>query len=328
MSDVFFHELDLPSPDYELGIGSGTHGAQTGRMLEALETVMDGTRPGLVLLFGDTNSTLAGALSAVKLGIPVAHVEAGLRSYRRDMPEEVNRVMTDHVSTLLFCPSIAAVENLRLEGIIEGVHEVGDVMFDELLRQLPDPEERSRVLNRLGLQEGTFALATIHRAENTDDHQRLQMIVSALERVASSGVEVVFPIHPRTRKALAHLPESPGVRTIGPASYREMLCLEATARVILTDSGGVQKEAFWLGVPCVTMRVETEWVETIEHGWNVVAGCHPETVAMAARRERPTGPRPPVYGSGDAAKRIVGILTAWSDSPRHALEHGTPVFTR
>ena len=311
MSEVFFRELDLPKPDFELGIGSGTHGAQTGRMLEGLEKVMQRERPDLVLLFGDTNSTLAGALAAAKLGIPVAHVEAGLRSYRRDMPEEINRVMTDHVAALLFCPSTLAVNNLRREGITEGVYEVGDVMFDVLLRYLPESEERGRVLHNLGLEEGTFALATIHRAANTDDPDTLEAIVAALGRLASSGIEVVFPMHPRTRKALDQFPIPPGIRVIPPVSYREMLSLEASARVILTDSGGVQKEAYWLGVPCVTMREETEWTETVELGWNVLVDSSPDAVAAAATRDFPTEPRPPIYGEGDAADRIVGVLADW-----------------
>jgi len=313
MSDVFFRELDLPDPDHELRIGSGPHGGQTGRMLDELEKVMQRERPGLVLLFGDTNSTLAGALAAAKLGIPVAHVEAGLRSYRREMPEEINRVVTDHVAALLLCPSSLAVGNLRQEGIINGVYEVGDVMFDVLLRYLPGPEERGRVLNSMGLAERTFALATIHRAGNTDDPERLEMIAAALERVATCGMEVVFPMHPRTRKAFNRVPVPRIVRMIPPVSYREMLALEASARVILTDSGGVQKEAYWLGVPCTTMRAETEWVETVDLGWNVLAGCEPDAVAMAAIRNRPTGPRPSVYGNGDAAKRVVDVIAAWAD---------------
>jgi UDP-GlcNAc3NAcA epimerase len=315
MSDVFFRDLDLRRPDHELGVGSGAHGAQTGRMLAGIEEVLQRERPDLVLVFGDTNSTLAGALAAAKLAIPVAHVEAGLRSNRRAMAEEINRVMTDHVATLLFCPSRLAVDNLRREGITDGVHEVGDVMFDVLLHYLPEPMERKRVVNSHGLKEGSYALVTIHRAENTDDPEQMETIVAALEKVASCGIDVVFPIHPRTKKALDRADLPPGIHVISPVSYREMLSLEAEAHVILTDSGGVQKEAFWLGVPCVTMREETEWVETVELGWNVVSGIEPDAVVMAATRDQPTGSRPPVYGKGDAANRIVDVLAAWIGEP-------------
>ena len=312
MSDVFFRELDLPSPDHELGVGSGPHGAQTGRMLEAAEAVMRHDRPDVVLVVGDTNSTLAGALASAKLGIPVAHVEAGLRSYRRDMPEEINRVLTDHVSTLLLCPSDVAVANLRKEGIEQGVHAVGDVMLDVLSRFVPAPAERVRVLEELGLRPGGFALATIHRAENTDDRVRLMSVLASLERVASLGLPVVFPAHPRARHSLDDVRAPQGVRIIPPASYLQMLALEASAKAILTDSGGVQKEAYWLGVPCITLRDETEWTETVDLGWNTVAGCDPEAIATAMARDQPTGQRPPVYGDGHAAERIVDTLVAYA----------------
>jgi UDP-GlcNAc3NAcA epimerase len=317
MSDVFFRELDLPSPDHELGVGSGPHGAQTGRMLERVEAVMQRDRPDVLLVVGDTNSTLAGALAAAKLGIPVAHVEAGLRSYRRDMPEEINRVLTDHVSTLLLCPSDVAVANLRREGIEQGVHAVGDVMFDVLSRFLPAPAERVRMLGEVGLEPGGYALATIHRAENTDDRGRLMLVLASLERVASLGLPVVLTAHPRTRRALADVPAPRGVRIIPPASYLEMLSLEASARIILTDSGGVQKEAYWLGVPCITLRDETEWTETVDLGWNVVMGCDPDAVVTAVMRDRPTGPRPPVYGDGHAADRIVAVLVSRTQRRSH-----------
>ena len=312
LSDVFFRELDLPLPDDELGVGSGPHGAQTGRMLEGVEGVIVRDRPDVVLVVGDTNSTLAGALASAKLGVPVAHVEAGLRSYQRDMPEEINRVLTDHLSSLLFCPSNTSVANLLKEGIEQGVHQVGDVMFDVLSRYLPSAEERARIVRDLGVEQGDFALATIHRAENTDDRARLTSVLASLERVASLGIPVVFPVHPRTRRALADVRPARGVRLIPPASYLQMLSLEASASVILTDSGGVQKEAYWLGVPCVTLRDETEWVETVDLGWNVVAGCDPDAVATAVARDTPTGPRPPVYGDGRSADRIVAALVSWA----------------
>jgi UDP-N-acetylglucosamine 2-epimerase len=291
-------------------------------MLEGVEEVLLRERPDLVLLFGDTNSTLAGALAAAKLAIPVAHVEAGLRSNRRAMAEEINRVITDHVATVLFCPSRLAVDNLRGEGITDGVHLVGDVMYDVLLGYLPGPMERERVVRSHGLEGDSYALVTIHRAENTDDADQMQTIVAALEKVSTCGLEVVFPMHPRTRDALVRSVIPPGLRVIPPVSYREMLSLEADAHVILTDSGGVQKEAFWLGVPCVTMREETEWVETVELGWNVLTGCDADAVVTAVTHDRPTRPRPPVYGKGDAAKRIVHLLAGWATRPqrRRALE--------
>jgi len=312
LSEWFFSELDLPSPDHELGVGSGPHGAQTARMLEGVEACIQQDRPDVVLVVGDTNSTLAGALASAKLGVPVAHVEAGLRSYRRAMPEEINRVLTDHISALLFCPSYTAVANLRKEGIVEGVHQVGDVMFDVLSHHLPPLEERVRVVQAVGVEHGQFALATIHRAENTDDPDRLASILASLERVASLGIPVVFPAHPRTRRALADAGSTHGLRVIPPVSYLQMLSLEASARVILTDSGGVQKEAYWLGVPCVTLRDETEWVETVDLGCNVLAGCDPDAVARAVQRGQPNLPRPPVYGDGHSAERIVAALISWS----------------
>lgn len=310
LSGIFFRELQLPQPDFELKVGSATHGVQTGRMLEGLESVMLRERPDVVVLFGDTNSTLAGALAAAKLGIPLAHVEAGLRSHRRGMAEEINRVVTDHVATLHFCPSDSSVINLRAEGIVDGVHKVGDVMFDVLLHELPAERERSRLLSSLGIDARGFALATVHRAENTDDVDRLRTIVAALELVASRGMQVVFPIHPRTSEALGDVSLPPMVRLVPPVSYRQMLALEASARAILTDSGGVQKEAYWLGVPCVTLREETEWVETVQLGWNVVTACRPEVVAAAALAEPPIGRRPSVYGDGRAAAQIVDILAS------------------
>lgn len=312
LSDVFFRELDLPHPDHELGVGSGPHGAQTGRMLEGVEEVILATRPDIVMVLGDTNSTLAGALASAKLGIPVAHVEAGLRSHRPDMAEEINRVLTDHVSSLLFCPSDVAVANLRREGVDRGVHQVGDVMLEVLSRHLPAPAERRGILDGLGINDPSFFLATVHRAENTDDRARFASIMSSLDRVASSGTPVVFPVHPRTRRAMARGRRARGVRLLAPVSYRQMLALEASATGILTDSGGVQKEAYWLGVPCVTLRDETEWVETVELGWNILAGSDPDAVVAAALRPLPAGPHPPVYGDERAPDRIVGVLAPWA----------------
>lgn len=309
MSQVFFDELTIPEPDINLGIGSGPHGAQTGAMLGGLERVAQQVRPDWVLVYGDTNSTLAGALAAAKLGIPVAHVEAGLRSFNRAMPEEVNRILTDHLSALLLCPSRVAVENLASEGITHGVREVGDVMLDAFEPALERSRRSSQILERLSLEAGTFVLATIHRAENTDDRDRLLGILRGL---SSSNQRVVFPVHPRTRKLLhkegADL--GPSILCIDPVGYLDMLRLEDTAGVIVTDSGGMQKEAYWLGVPCVTVRDETEWVETTATGWNVLAGADPQRITQAIASAARPSTRPPIYGTSGAAARCVAAIEA------------------
>ena len=318
MSAVFFQELNIPESAHHLGVGSGPHGRQTARMLERLEPVMERERPDLVLVYGDTNSTLAGSLTASKLRIPVAHVEAGLRSYNRAMPEEINRVVTDHLSALLFCPTDRAVKNLSCEGIVAGVHRVGDVMYDSLLYNLARADRRAGVLAELGLQPGQYGLATIHRAETTDRPETLTGILSAFGRL---GLPIVVPLHPRTRAVLdaagvGHV--SGPVRLIAPVSYHEMLVLERHARLILTDSGGVQKEAFLLGIPCVTLRNETEWVETLEGRWNRVAGTAPDAVEAAARvaleEVRPERGQP--YGDGHAAEAILGIVADYCRKER------------
>jgi UDP-GlcNAc3NAcA epimerase len=317
MSGVFFHELGLPEPAHHLAVGSGSHGAQTGEMLKRVEAVLLQEKPDLILVYGDTNSTLAGALAAAKLHVLVAHVEAGLRSFNQRMPEEVNRVLTDHLACWLFCPSEQAVQNLAQEGIRKGVHLVGDVMYDVLLWELPRVMERQNLLTEWGLQPGSYALATVHRAENTDDPQRLRSIFSALERLARNGLPVVLPLHPRTGKALGIVgivPEQ--VHVVPPVSYEEMLCLEGNARVILTDSGGMQKEAYWLGVPCVTLREETEWVETVTAGWNMLVGCNPDRIMETALPARLNSSRPSFYGDGHATERIVrGLAEAGAAQP-------------
>lgn len=307
MSDVFFRELDLPPPDVNLGVGSASHGRQTGEMLIGIERVLLEERPDRVLVYGDTNSTLAGALAAAKLGIPLAHVEAGLRSFNRAMPEEINRIVADRLSDLLFCPTQTAVENLAREGITSGVHWVGDVMYDLLLQSLPLAERRSDILERLGLGPGTYLLATVHRAGNTDVRENLSAIIAGLNAV---GETVVFPLHPRTRHALAQWGIAPGenVRLIEPVGYLDMLILEKNARLILTDSGGVQKEAYWLGIPCLTLREETEWVETVEAGWNVLVGTSPERIVEAVHTFHPQGERPALFGDGRAGEKIVELL--------------------
>jgi UDP-N-acetylglucosamine 2-epimerase len=309
MSDIFFGELGIPAPDHHLGVGSGPHGAQTGAMLAAIELVLMDERPDAVLVYGDTNSTLAGALAAVKLGIPVAHVEAGLRSYNRSMPEEINRLMVDLVSSLLFCPSPSAAENLAREGITRGVYVVGDVMADALAEAVARAATRAELLSRLDVRPEAFLLATIHRAENTNDPARLRAILDAFRLIPEP---IVFPVHPRTRKALAGLGDPhlgiPNLRAIEPVGYLDMALLERSARLILTDSGGIQKEAYWLGVPCLTLRSETEWVETVEAGWNRVVGAETETIVRSVREFRPPAAHPPLYGGTGAAARIVALL--------------------
>jgi UDP-GlcNAc3NAcA epimerase len=295
MSDIFFEELAIPAPTRHLGVSGGGHGEMTGRMLQALEPVLEELRPDAVLVYGDTNSTLAGALAAVKLHIPVAHVEAGLRSFNRRMPEEINRVLVDHVSELAFCPTRAAVANLAGEGITAGVENVGDVMYDATLFAGTIARERSTILMRLGLRSREFALATLHRAENTDDLAALAKAVAYLAEEAMRRI-VVFPIHPRTRTAIARAGLSLGaVQTISPLGYFDMHRLLEDAAVVLTDSGGLQKEAYFHRVPCVTLRDETEWVETVEHGWNRLWNVE----SYRSRSEIAD------YGDGHAAERIV-----------------------
>jgi UDP-N-acetylglucosamine 2-epimerase len=278
-------------------------------MVKRIEEVLLKEKPDLVMVYGDTNSTLAGALAAAKLHIPVAHVEAGLRSFNKKMPEEINRVLTDHISDLLFCPTKTAVKNLEREGITQGVHMVGDVMYDSVLYNAELAERKSDILTRLGLKPRAYALATIHRAENTDNMERLQSIFQALEEIARGGLRVIVPLHPRTRKRIAECGLEPKeVQILQPVSYLEMLLLEKYAKIILTDSGGVQKEAFFFQVPCVTLREETEWVETVESGWNVLVGCDRQHILEAVRTMRPPSGSAAPYGDGQAAERIVELV--------------------
>jgi UDP-GlcNAc3NAcA epimerase len=309
MSDVFFDELQLPVPDRHLGIGGGSHGAQTGAMLAALEQTMKDFQPDGVLVYGDTNSTLAGALAAAKLRIPVAHVEAGLRSFNRDMPEEINRILTDHVSGLLFVPSESSRVQLASEGITAGVHVVGDIMYDAVLAHRDTAVARSRYPAVLGLVPRGYYLCTLHRAENVDDRERLEAILGG---IAALDRPVVFPVHPRTRGRLSEfgLALPAVVQAIDPVGYLDMLALQSASAAVLTDSGGVQKESYYLEVPCVTLRHETEWVETVSSGWNVLAGDNPGEIARAVARimhdER--GLHPDLYGDGAAATRIADVL--------------------
>ena len=303
MSAAFFSELDLPEPVAHLEVGSGPHGRQTAAMLEGIEHVLVELAPDAVVVHGDTNSTLAGALAAAKLGCPVAHVEAGLRSGRRRMAEELNRIVTDHVADLLFAPSASAVDNLAREGIVEGVHMVGDVMLDVLEWTLARAEP-------VPAPAGRYAVATVHRAETTDDPARLASVLRGLGRVAAGGLPVVFPLHPRTRAALGGWEPPPGLTLVAPVGHGELLRLAAGAALVLTDSGGLQKEAYWLGVPCVTLREETEWTETVATGWNVLAGIEEESIVAAAGRPAPPSSRPPLYGDGHAADAVVRELAA------------------
>lgn len=313
MSQVFFDELEIPAPKYNLEVSGGNHGAMTGRMLEGIEQILLNEKPDWVLIYGDTNSTLAGALAAAKLHIPVAHVEAGLRSFNMRMPEEVNRILADRVSMLLLCPTQVAIENLAREGVVEGVHNVGDVMYDVALYYRERAKAQSKVLQIHGLHEKGFALATCHRAENTDDPARLEGIVSALAEIAID-MPVVLPLHPRTRKLLQQFGLEYHLSTlivVDPLSFLDMVALEQAAKMILTDSGGVQKEAFFYQVPCITMRDETEWVETVELGWNRVVGASREAILAAyaamATNTPEAGGKP--YGEGRAAERILALIT-------------------
>ncbi len=309
MDKVFFDELGIPKPDYNLGVGSGTHGAQTGKVLEKTEQILMQEKPDLVIVYGDTNSTLAGALAAVKLNIKIGHVEAGLRSFDRTMPEEINRVLTDHCSNYLFCPTQTAVDNLKREGITMGVYLTGDVMVDALAAN-KDAAERSMILENLGLNSKQYLVLTIHRQSNTDNETNLRSIVEACLEI---GGDIVFPVHPRTEKYLKayglydKLKEK--VRLTMPLGYLDFLKLMNHARRILTDSGGIQKEAYILGVPCVTLRDITGWVEAVEDGWNILVGVDKERIIEMAEGFKPHTQRKNIFGE-DVSKIITGILTS------------------
>jgi UDP-N-acetylglucosamine 2-epimerase len=340
MSQIFFDQLEILPPHYNLGVGSGNHGQMTGAMLAKIETVLLKERPDWVLVYGDTNSTVAGALAAVKLHIPVAHVEAGLRSFNRRMPEEINRVLTDHISTILFCPTEAAVNNLKKEGFTNIVNDgkfldqdlfenrlsalsfelsplvvnVGDVMYDAFLANKNLAHQKSGILSDLGLKRKGYCLATVHRQENTEDPQRLLNIFIAFEELSSADRPFIILLHPRTKKALQqHKGKdqlSPHVRLLSPASYLDMIALEVHARVILTDSGGVQKEAYFARVPCVTLREETEWIETIRAGWNHLGGADCRQIADAFEKATSSFPseQPRLYGEGKASHLLLRHL--------------------
>lgn len=321
MSDVFFDDLGLEEPAYNLGVGSDSHGRQTARMLAGIERVIQTERPDVVVLYGDTNSTLAGAIAGSKLEPVVAHVEAGLRSDNREMPEEINRVLTDHAADLCFPPSAAAAERLRAEGITEGVHVVGDVMYDSIQWARDAAISRSTILNRLNLEEESFVLATVHRAANTDDSERLESILDGLSNTARN---VVFPVHPRTEKCLRkyglYERAESALELTAPVGYLDFVRLLDAAERVATDSGGVQKEAFFLDTPCVTLREETEWVETVECGWNTLVGADSERITHALNAERSLGHKPTPYGDGNAAERIVSALETHIDRSLETLE--------
>lgn len=310
MSDIFLKELNISQPDYNLGVGSDTQAKQTARMLEGIEEILIKEKPDLVVIYGDTNSTIAGALAATKLHIPVAHVEAGMRSFNRKMPEEINRVVSDHISSLLFCPTESSVELLKKEGITKGVYWVGDVMAD-IQKKLKDQSSKLKILEKVSLKPKEYILATVHRQENTDRRENLENIVTAFGEIKDT---IIFPAHPRTIKYLEEyglrdkLAQMPHVKLIEPVGYIEMLELEISAKLILTDSGGVQKEAYLAQVPCITLRNETEWVETVESGWNQVVGTDKDKIVELTKNFPEPKNHPDFLGDGKAYVKIGEII--------------------
>ncbi len=312
MSRVFFHEMGILKPTWQLHCGNHTHGAMTGQMLMDIEKILIDNQPDYVLVYGDTNSTLAGALAASKLHIPVVHVEAGLRSFNKAMPEEINRILTDHVSSILCCPTQTAVQNLHKENITKGVYHVGDIMYDAALLFGKEAEQRSTILQTLGLSPKEFLLCTVHRAENTDSQERLCQIAQAWTEIAASE-RIVIPLHPRTRiylekyNLLATLQQQSNILFTAPLGFLDMVMLERNARIILTDSGGIQKEAYFHKTPCITLREETEWTETIESGWNQLAGFHAKDIikCLSTSNDRKEIQE---YGDGNTAQKILDLL--------------------
>ncbi len=308
MSDIFFEELEIPKPDFHLGVGSGNHGKQTGEMLAKIEEIIVEEKPDYLLVYGDTNSTLAGALAASKLHIPVIHIEAGLRSFNKKMPEEINRIMTDHVSKILFCPTNTAVQNLENENILENVFNVGDVMYDAVDYNRKLAESKSTILEEIKLTPKAYHLITVHRAENTDDYTKMKNVIEAFAQIKG---DKVWPIHPRTRKIIENqgfdLKAVPGLHVIEPVGYLDMLTLEQNARKIITDSGGVQKEAYFMQVPCITMREQTEWIETLEGDANILVGTDPSKILTAV--EKAVAPiYRNLFGDGKASMHISDMI--------------------
>jgi UDP-GlcNAc3NAcA epimerase len=338
MSAVFFAELEIPCPAFHLEVGSGLHGCQTGQMLERIEQVLLETRPAMVIVYGDTNSTVAGALAAAKLHIPVAHVEAGLRSFNRRMPEEINRVVVDHVADLLLAPTPTAMDNLEKEGLSAKAVWTGDVMYDAVLCHRHLARRRSTILEQLAFAPGQYGVVTVHRAENTDDEKRLKGLLTTFNDIAASELPLVFPIHPRTAKQLAlnfpNWPAHPQLRLIAPLGYLDMLSLADHARLVLTDSGGLQKEAFFLDCPCITLREETEWMETVVAGRNVLAGVESAKIRAAvstwSNRSQEdllsaSVQRATVFGDGHAAEKVKNALLTFflsRKSARKAMARG------
>lgn len=313
MSKNFFKELSIPSPDYDLNAGSSAPVDQITKMMRRIEPVLKKERPDAVLVYGDTNSTLAGALVAARLNIPLCHVEAGLRSYDKSMPEEINRVLTDHLSTILFCPTSQAVENLKKEGISNGVYLVGDIMYELALKMSEIALKRSDILRRLGLKRKGYVLATVHRESNTDIKSNLSAIINAFRGIKDI---VVFPTHPRTRKMLSRfglwqrVRETKNIKVIPPAGYLDMICLEKNAFKIITDSGGVQKEAYFFKVSCITLRDRTEWLETLWGGWNILSGASTNKIVKAYHRKKALKSHPDYYGDGRTSERILKVLNS------------------
>jgi UDP-N-acetylglucosamine 2-epimerase len=325
MSDIFFQELNIPQVKYNLGVGSASHGEQTAAMLSGIEKIILETNPGAVVIYGDTNSTIAGALAAVKLHVPVVHIEAGLRSFNRHMPEEINRVAADHISDLLLAPTPTAVENLRREGLADRTIQTGDIMFDAVLYNRDLAIKRAKILKTLNLENERFSLVTLHRAENTDNPVKLSSILDALNRLAQENHKLILPLHPRTGAAIGkHLPDwraVDGLRLIDPLGYLDMLCLLEHADLVLTDSGGLQKEAFFLQKPCLTLRDETEWVETVAAGGNQVVGSNPAAIYRAAKLVFDEGNKleydHSAFGHGDAAKEILHSILDFIAGQKH-----------
>jgi UDP-GlcNAc3NAcA epimerase len=307
MARIFFEEMGIPKPDYDLGVGSGTHASQTASSLVGIEEILLTEKPDFIIVFGDTNATVAGALAAAKLHIKIAHIEAGLRSYNRDMPEEINRVVTDVLSNLLFVPTPVAVENLNKEGITAGIHIVGDVMVDALVTYTKVAEQKSRILDDLKLNKNEFLLMTIHRPSNADHDDRL---LSILSEVSKLDLPVIFPIHPRSRPRVEKLisQTSGNIRIIDPVGYLDMMMLEKNSKIIITDSGGVQKEAYLHKTPCLTVRGETEWVETVRDGWNYIVGDDLKKISILSKDFPEPKQWNPHYGDGQASDKIVRLL--------------------
>ena len=316
MSKIFFGDLEIPKPDYNLGVGSGSHGKQTAQMIIKLENVLLKEKPDLVIVLGDTNTTIAGALAASKLKIKLAHIEAGMRSFDKEMPEEINRIVTDHISDILFCSTKTAVQNLRNEGINENVHLVGDVMIDALKQNIATAEKKSNILEKLKLKPKNYITATIHRASNTDSKENLLRIITAFIK---SNETIVFPLHPRTEKYIKHYKldkklKNKNIILIKPIGYMDMLVLEKNSKKILTDSGGMQKEAYFFKVPCITLRDSTEWVETVSDGWNMLTGTDTTKILSAISNFNPQGKQSENYGDGNAAKNIVNVINNFAIS--------------